>query len=248
MDVKNSSTRFLLAVTLVGLFTEIAVGRVQSPWPVDSQHSSIDDPAAIAAQESQVWIEALRTVGGSFYSQNDSNRASFSIEAIPSPGVTLEYEGSTLWSGMHDVDVQGQYAYCAMRYYGLLVLDLSEPSAPSPIGQVYLPSLGFGAAIPYDITVKDDYAYVAARTGGLGVFDISDPYVPRLVERMTIAGELFENKAIVWFVVVESIDHIIAVAPDRRLDRITFIAVCLSITNNIQPMPGPPFSITGPFQ
>ncbi len=41
----------------------------------------------------------------------------------------ISYLGSTLWSGVCDVKIQGNYAYCAF-FNGLMVLDIANPDTP----------------------------------------------------------------------------------------------------------------------
>jgi hypothetical protein len=42
----------------------------------------------------------------------------------------IEYVNSTLWSGLHDAKVVGNYAYCAFPN-GLAMLNVSNPTSPS---------------------------------------------------------------------------------------------------------------------
>jgi hypothetical protein len=49
----------------------------------------------------------------------------------------IEYLGSTLWSGVNDVKVVGNYAYCAF-FNGLMILDISNPDTPTFVSQYYI--------------------------------------------------------------------------------------------------------------
>ena len=64
----------------------------------------------------------------------------------PQDEVTVTYEGSTLWSGMNDVVVSGDYAYCAMNY-GLMIIDVSDVTNPSFVSKLYLQDEGWGVAV-----------------------------------------------------------------------------------------------------
>jgi len=48
----------------------------------------------------------------------------------------LDYVSSILWTGVLDVQVVGDYAYCAY-INGLLIMDISDPANPSFVSQVY---------------------------------------------------------------------------------------------------------------
>jgi len=74
--------------------------------------------------------------------------------------VILREVGSELWTSMTGVVVQGNYAYCNMRF-GLLILDISLPADgakslgffPTYVSKVRLPGSTFDAA------VSGDYVY-----------------------------------------------------------------------------------------
>jgi hypothetical protein len=71
------------------------------------------------------------------------------------------------------VKVQGNYAYVG-EGRNLLVLNVSNPSNPSKVGQVALP----GPVM--DLALLGNYAYVADLEGGLQVVDISNPAIPAI--------------------------------------------------------------------
>ena len=88
--------------------------------------------------------------------------------------ITLLQAGSTLWSGANSVTIRDNYAYCAY-YYGLLIVDISNPSNPVKSSQLYLE---YGQCM--DVVVSGDYAYTANWEGGLKIIDISTPSLPEL--------------------------------------------------------------------
>ena len=68
----------------------------------------------------------------------------------------------------------GDFAYLC-RNDTLVVLDVSDPAAVTPLGSVQLPDNG------YDLVVSGSLAYVAAWDAGLAIVDVSDPNAPLLV-------------------------------------------------------------------
>ena len=88
----------------------------------------------------------------------------------------------------HDVAVAGNYAYIADGLGGLVIVDITDPSAPNlagsyPISEVYINNPNADS-----VAVEGDYAYVAAHD--LFIVDITDPSSPSLavvVEALYIA-------------------------------------------------------------
>ncbi len=50
--------------------------------------------------------------------------------------IGINYVGSTLWSGMQDAVIVGDYALCAMDY-GLQIIDISDPESYSIVSKIY---------------------------------------------------------------------------------------------------------------
>ena len=99
----------------------------------------------------------------------------------------------------HDVAVAGNYAYIADGLGGLVIVDITDPSAPNlassyPISEVYI-----NVPIADCVAVEGDYAYVVVHDSGdyanvvehyLFIVDITDPSSPSLagdVEALYIA-------------------------------------------------------------
>jgi hypothetical protein len=79
-------------------------------------------------------------------------------------GKWLSWHGSA-----SDVKVVGNYAYVALLYGGLAVLDVSHPANPVVVG-------GYDAGRDaYGVEVAGNYAYVAEWDAGLQVIDVSNP-------------------------------------------------------------------------
>lgn len=66
----------------------------------------------------------------------------------------------------------GRYAYMAIDYGGLAIIDVNDPANPVRVGGVD----GIGNAT--DIQVSGNHAYVAGSGAGLQVIDVSDPANP----------------------------------------------------------------------
>ncbi len=58
-----------------------------------------------------------------------------------------------------------------------------------------------------------------------------------------VSRQLFENEAIVRFVLIESANHIVAVAPGIGTDEVVLIAVTVGKTCHVQPMPCPALAV-----
>jgi hypothetical protein len=91
----------------------------------------------------------------------------------------VEYMGSTLWTGVNDTKIVGNYAYCAFQN-GLVILSISNPAEPSFISRLYLQGSGFG------IDVSGSYVYLADGLSGLQVINIANPANPILAGSCTM--------------------------------------------------------------
>ncbi|MDH4157764.1 MAG: hypothetical protein OEW00_10865, partial [candidate division Zixibacteria bacterium] len=109
--------------------------------------------------------------------------------------MSLTFRSGALWSDCKDVAVSGDFAYVTM-YHGLSIFDVSDPTAPALVSEIYLKE---GRAD--DVTVDGRYVYVAVRGPGdytnsgrsaMYVVDISDPSSPFIAGRWsppsTVAG------------------------------------------------------------
>jgi hypothetical protein len=86
-----------------------------------------------------------------------------------------------------NVAVFGDYVYVTeleMEDGWLSVFDISDPSSPTPVGQVQLWN-------SHAVVISGNYAYVADDTRGLKVVDISDPTAPSVVGNYDTAGQAF---------------------------------------------------------
>lgn len=94
-----------------------------------------------------------------------------------------EYESD----GLTSIMVRDDYAYLtsSRRGNGFLILDISNPSSPEPIGKYPV----YGAT--QDISSSGNYAYIVSRLQeGLQVLDISDPTHPNLIGTYDKPGDM----------------------------------------------------------
>ena len=84
------------------------------------------------------------------------------------------------------VAVEDGYAYVAAQDSGLLIFDVSDPSAPVLAASVDTPGLAMGVA------VAASRAYVADDAAGLQVIDVSSPTSPSLMGVVNTPGRAWD--------------------------------------------------------
>ncbi|MGE4489816.1 MAG: S8 family serine peptidase, partial [Kiritimatiellales bacterium] len=95
---------------------------------------------------------------------------------------SIERTGFSTGDEAMDVVVTNGYAYVADGEAGLLVIDVSNPSAPVRSGAC--DTEGFAAGV----AVAGNYAYMADGTNGLVVIDISTPQIPIQIGHHSATG------------------------------------------------------------
>ncbi len=84
--------------------------------------------------------------------------------------------GRVLTSGhLRAVAVSGPYAYVVELESGLYVLDVSDPTQPVNVGQLYI---GGNCVLQHDLVVSGQRAYLASALSGLHLIDVSNPRRP----------------------------------------------------------------------
>ncbi len=147
-----------VAFALLGLITAFA-----------SEHSELYEyplPAGSSGDHSR-FIPGLSLV-------DQMNPASSGSRSGPNH-VRTSYIGSTLWTGMEDVAVDSNYAYCGLLN-GLMIIDISDIPNPTLLSQLDLPD-----GEVRGVTKSGNQLYVADGTGGLKIVDVSNPAVPQLL-------------------------------------------------------------------
>ncbi len=88
----------------------------------------------------------------------------------------------------HSIVTKGTYAYCGIKDHDqIAVIDISNPSAPYIVSEMYL-----GDNYPhsaYDVAINDDILYVADGASGLKVVDISNPGFPELISSLEMTED-----------------------------------------------------------
>jgi len=110
-----------------------------------------------------------------------------SYQLIVTAVLKLQEVGSFKTAGYAlDVWVEGQYAYLALGWWGLLIIDVSEPAQPWEVGSHS--TRGYA----WNLQVRGRYAYIADRGSGLVIIDISDPAYPREVGTYDTPGSAWD--------------------------------------------------------
>jgi hypothetical protein len=86
----------------------------------------------------------------------------------------IEYVGSTLWSGMNDMSISGNYAYCTFPR-GLMTIDISDPANPLQVNFMHL------SGYAMKIEIQENLAVVSVDNSILFIIDISDPANPQII-------------------------------------------------------------------
>ncbi len=95
--------------------------------------------------------------------------------SAPDDELILSYENSALWSGIKDVYISGDYAFCSF-HYGLAILDIGVTGSPQLVSQLFIAD-GDG----WRIDLNNDRLYLANGNSGLKIIDVSDIEEPRLL-------------------------------------------------------------------
>ncbi|MCB1184279.1 hypothetical protein KDM41_12660 [bacterium] len=82
-----------------------------------------------------------------------------------------------------DLDRVGDLVYAPVAFYGLRIVDVSDPAVPTIIGQVATGSEGAAG-----VAVAGSWAYLAAASTGLQVVDVSNPAAPALTATIPVDG------------------------------------------------------------
>ncbi len=130
----------------------------------------------------------------------------------------LKFHSSLFWSGMVDVVARDTLAYCAM-YNGLMILDISDPTAPKFVSQLYMPD-GYAT----DIRVDGEYAYLTEWGNAFYIADISDPTDPFMAGKYLLQVSAYG---------LDVADTLAFVAYGLSSDKIGFLILDISDPGNI---------------
>jgi hypothetical protein len=111
-----------------------------------------------------------------------------SVVDISNPGSPIMR--GTYPGGFQDLKVQGNYAYLAQNQspYGLLILNVANPTAPESVGLLSLQAPGNYTSCPYSLAVAGTLAFALADYGSTYLFvaDVADPANPQQVSSTAI--------------------------------------------------------------
>ena len=89
------------------------------------------------------------------------------------PTVTTRFTSPELSPGVHNVWVEGDYAYLVVdetsASSGLRILDISNPSSPTIVGHFYA-----GSSFLHDVYVRDGLAFLSHWSAGLVILDVGN--------------------------------------------------------------------------
>ena len=102
------------------------------------------------------------------------------IFEVPGSGLP-RVVGRLSWQRIYGVYAAGSYVY-AVRSSGLVVVDISNPAAPRPVGSI-------STGDPASNLVVDAFAFLAGGERGLIVIDVSNPAMPVEVAAVEDVGD-----------------------------------------------------------
>ncbi len=84
--------------------------------------------------------------------------------------------------GSNPVTLEGDYLYAGVQNFGLWVIDISNPLAPSLVGQVdAFTSLATESYTPDNIVKRGNYVYAFSEDNETLIYDVSNPLAPELI-------------------------------------------------------------------
>ena len=131
---------------------------------------------------------------------------------------TLEDTGTIV-----DVVVDGTFAYLADDSHGsgVVVVDISLPTAPRVVGQYYSEATN-------DVVVWNDLALVGDESGMVYVVDVQQPTRPRVLESLPLPGKVQRLALLPPYVLVASDTaglHVVEVTPEALLQLHTTVLI-----------------------
>jgi hypothetical protein len=176
LDVSNPSVIEMTGV-LPGMYaSDVAVAgsfAYVADWGTGLRIVDIHDPDSLRIVGTE-WIMNIASVSvtGSYAYVTEPVLRTFFVVDISDPTMPLAISGLDMPDFSWEAVKQGDFAYVACSYAGLVVVDVSDPMDPRIVGRADTPGVAYGVA------VKGDYAYVADGDSGLTIVSIKDPIHP----------------------------------------------------------------------
>jgi len=143
-------------------------------WVVDVTDSTT--PVVAGAYTSTLWPVSLEVVGDLAYVANAANPESLVVLDVSDPASIAKL--GSVWGllvSVYDITVAGSHAYLVGYEDGLKIVDVSDPTTPTLVGE----SPAFHGV---GVSVHDGHAYAVEfdtePTSGFRVFDVSNPSAP----------------------------------------------------------------------
>lgn len=113
----------------------------------------------------------------------DVNGPHLEVINVSDPTQPQKYgQNLDLFGSFSDLVISGNRVYGTVYDVGLQILDISDPSRPTPIGFYNTP----GAA--RSLVISGDFAYIADGESGLQILNIVNPNLPTLVGAYALSG------------------------------------------------------------
>jgi hypothetical protein len=171
VDISTPSAPFVVGTTPVhGVAFDVEVDREYVYVAVSGGLNVIDasDPAApvVIATVSEIGhADGLDISGNYAYVTDDREGLCLYIVNISNPAAPV-IVSSVVTGGGTEVAISGDYAYIAMSSGGLVVVDISDSTAPNVLSSLVTDGSS------WDVAVNDNYAYLADESGGLKIIQL----------------------------------------------------------------------------
>lgn len=170
------SGNYLYAITPNDTLTVVDISNPSSMSVVKSitDATNFDNPQGIKASGNYVYVGS--STGGMI--------SVVDVSTPTNPTVVANITDN-LFSGLKDLDLEGNYLYAVTTLDRVIVVDISTPTSPTIAGSI---TDNVNLDYCYAIDVVGNYAYVAVyNTDTLSIIDISNPASP------TIVGSVADN-------------------------------------------------------
>lgn len=147
-------------------------------------------------------------------------RADHNFYSADEDSIQLQYAGSALWSGRHDILLDGDYIYCAMTN-GLMIIDASEPVLPTTLSQTYLDTR------VNCLAKSGSTVFCGTTRSGLLLVDVSNPDKPRLTGSVALecwVADLACAEGYIYALCLDAL-HVIDVSSAKRPSLVGSLAI-----------------------
>jgi hypothetical protein len=178
-----SGLRFATDVRVAGKYAYVADASSAPDFDVFDISNPLS-PALLKSFDSPGHISDIDIVGGFAYGADESGIRVINVTNPSSPDLSRTVQATR---GANDVLVVGKYAYLADGASGLLIYNISDPSAPTLEGTADSGLIGTVSSVD----VVGDYAYIlnkAGNSGWLQIYNIANKATPTLVGSERFVG------------------------------------------------------------